>query len=419
MERKQRLIVALSLVLILLAAVQPLSRVEAEQQKEQQKQTDQQQEKKQKNKEKEKQPRVTMTFFNTDLREALKEISLQTGVNIIPDQTVGGVVTAEFEDLPLEKALERVLASGGYTYRKVEDFYLVGLPSPKSNTFSKLSEVKVVKLNHISAKRVFTLLPDFFQPYVHGNTKDNRLTISAPTKKLVRIKKFINKLDQPKPQVKVKVVITEVNSSKMKEIGNKLFSYDESAAGEEKASYDLTDGLLTFEGDYYGKFLSQLKMLEEKQQAKVKANPHVLVTDGEQAELFVGKEENVVIDADDSGDTDSDSRIEEIKVGMKLNLTADVVGKKLIDLQVSPEISHFVEQKRPDIVVQKNSLQTSLRLKSGQTAVLAGMTRQNQSSQREGVPILSKIPLIRWMFGSKTERKGSRELLIMVTPVIQ
>lgn len=91
----------------------------------------------------------------------------------------------------------------------------------------------------------------------------------------------------------------------------------------------------------------------------------------------------------------------------------------MVNLQVNPEISHFVEGKRPDIVVQKNSLQTSLRLKSGQTAVLAGMTLKDKSSQREGVPILSKIPLIRLLFGSKTERKESRELMIMVTPVIQ
>ena len=362
-------------------------------------------------------PLVTITFFSTDLREALKEISLQTGVNIIPDETVGGQVTAEFQEMPLEKVLDRILASGGYTYRRIEDFYLVGLPSPKSNTFSKLSEIEIIHLDHISSKQVFTLLPDFFRSYVHGNNTDNIITISAPTQKLNRIKSFVKELDQPKAQVKVKVIITEINSSKMREIGNKLFTYDKEGAPGKTASYDLDEGLLTFEGDIYGKFLGQLRMLEKEHQAEIKADPHVLVTSGQEAKLFVGKEENIIID--DSGDDYDDSRIEEIEVGMKLDLEAQVKNNGLIDLKVSPEMSHFLNEKRPDIIVRKNSLTTSLRLKSGQTAILAGMTKKDEAEYEEGMPVFNKIPLVRWFFSRKSKRKEQRELLILVTPTIQ
>ncbi|MBM7556373.1 hypothetical protein [Halanaerobacter jeridensis] len=389
----------LVLTLFLVLTVQPVNAADTEQQTQEE-------------------PVVTITFFSTDLREALKEISLQTGVNIIPDQTVGGQVTAEFQEMPLEKVLERILASGGYTYRKIEDFYLVGLPSPKSNTFSKLSEIEIIRLDHISSKQVFTLLPNFFRSYVHGNTEDNIITISAPTQKLTRIKSFIKELDQPRPQVKIKVIITEVNSSQMREIGNKLFNYNKDGDPNKTASYDLDDGLLTFEGDIYGKFLGQLRMLEKEHQAEVRADPHVLVTSGENAKLFVGKEENIIIDSSDD-DYDDDSRIEEIEVGMKLNLTAEVRGEELIDLQVSPEISHFLNEKRPDIIVRKNSLTTSLRLKSGQTAILAGMTKENEAEYEEGMPGFNKIPLVRWFFSRKSKRKDKRELLILVTPTIQ
>lgn len=64
----------------------------------------------------ESQPRVTIVFYETPLREALNEISLQTGVNIIPDYTVEGVVTADLNNVPLEKALEIILSGGGYTF---------------------------------------------------------------------------------------------------------------------------------------------------------------------------------------------------------------------------------------------------------------------------------------------------------------
>ncbi|MGM0502951.1 MAG: secretin N-terminal domain-containing protein [Bacillota bacterium] len=395
---KRKIVVILSIIVCLIVLMQPVNaaKVEGEEQEE---------------------PRITMTFFSTDLREALKEISLQTGINIIPDQTVGGQITAEFKDAKIENVLDRILAGGGYTYRKVEDYYLIGLPSPKNSTFSRLSEIKIIDLNYVSSKQVFTLLPDFFQPYVYGSGTDNRLTISAPQKKLDRIESFIQELDQPTAQVKVKVLITEVDSSKMKEIGNKLFSYDKEGSPNKTASYELDKGLLTFEGDMHGKFLGQLRLLEKEHQAEVKADPYVLVTSGKEAKLFVGKEENIIID--DSDDDYDDSRIEEIEVGMKLNLKAEVKSNQLIDLQINPEISHFLDEKRPDIVVRKNALTTSLRLKSGQTAILGGMTKQNQAQYEEGMPGFNKVPLVRWLFGHKSKREAKRELLILVTPTIQ
>ena len=82
------------------------------------------------------QPLVNLFLFDTDIRDALSEIALQTGVNIIPDQTVGGLITADIQDVPLERALRLVLIGGGYTYRKFDDFYFVGLPDPRSLTFT-------------------------------------------------------------------------------------------------------------------------------------------------------------------------------------------------------------------------------------------------------------------------------------------
>ena len=71
-------------------------------------------------------PLVNIMLFETDLREALNEISLQTGVTIIADQTVSGQVTADLQDVPLEKALRMILFTGGLSYRKVDANYIVG-----------------------------------------------------------------------------------------------------------------------------------------------------------------------------------------------------------------------------------------------------------------------------------------------------
>lgn len=377
---------------------------------------EQKEQSKKKQSKKEQQPRVTMTLFETDLREALNEISLQTGVNIIPDQTVHGVVTADLKNVPLEKALRTVLIGGGYTYRKIEDFYLVGLPDPKSNTFSKLSEVEVVSLKHTNAQEVFKVLPSFLDPYVKGDPKDNIITISAPPQQTERIKELINKVDKPQKKVKVKVVVTEVNSEKVKELGTNLLEHKENTAASKSISYNTNDNLLVIEDEYYGKLLTELNVLQEEQKAEIRANPRLLVSDKEKAELFVGDRQVLVLTSENN---DFSSRVEKIEVGVGLQVVADIISENEINLKLAPKVSRFVDEERPDLVVKRNSVSTTLQLKSGQTVMLAGMTLEDDSNYNKGIPILKDIPLVRWLFSTNTTRKNKRELLIFVTPVIQ
>jgi type II secretory pathway component HofQ len=85
-------------------------------------------------------------LMDTDIRNVLSDISAQAGVTIIADESVRGHVNAELKNVPLEKALEIVLAAGGYVVSKKEDYYLVGSAQPQTPTFAALSEVRIVKL---------------------------------------------------------------------------------------------------------------------------------------------------------------------------------------------------------------------------------------------------------------------------------
>lgn len=70
-------------------------------------------------------PLITNIFSETDLRQVLRDISIQTGINIVADNTVQGMVSMEIRNLPMEKALEMLLAPGGYVFNKRGDYYLV------------------------------------------------------------------------------------------------------------------------------------------------------------------------------------------------------------------------------------------------------------------------------------------------------
>jgi len=362
-------------------------------------------------------PLVNLFLFESSIRDALSEVSLQTGVNIIPDSTVTGRVTVDLQDVPLEQALRIILIGGGYSYRKIDDFYFVGLPDPRSITFRELADTKIVVLKHVTAGEIMSALPTFLANYVKGERDGSTLTITAPPGELARILELIETLDVAQRQVEIQVIVTEISTKALKELGLNLFEavFGAGEAFKENwtAKLGLQNNLFSLETNILGNILLNLKALEEAQAASIHADPRVLVGDGQSAELFVG-DRQILLLADSN---DKTTRLERVEVGMHLKVTPRIIGNEIV-LAIAPEMSHFVSESKSNLVVKQSSVSTTVRLKDGQTAVLAGMTLQEEGDQTRKVPILGDIPIIRWLFRSDAERTAEKELLILVTPVI-
>ncbi|MFW5972323.1 MAG: hypothetical protein ACOCRL_02425 [Bacillota bacterium] len=359
---------------------------------------------------------VSMMFFETDIQEALNEISLQTGINIIPDQTVSGVITADLEDIPIEEALDIILKSGGYTYKKVDDFYFVGLADPKSRTFQDLSELTLVELENINVGTLLDVLPANLKDFVEGNPQSNVLTINAPNRHFDMIMKLIDKLDRPKKQVEVSVLVTEIDSRSLEEIGTEFFNFNNTEGSRNELGYNLDDNLFFMETNIFGQLMANIKLLKEEQKASIEADPKVLVAEEESAELFIGDRQIILLD---SRDDNTSSRIEKVEVGVLLELNIDRISGEDIIINISPEISHFVESNSPDIIIKESSLSTTVRIPNGQTIAITGMTVLDDSFYSQEVPGLSKVPLLRWLFRKERQSQTEKELLVFVTPVIR
>jgi type II secretory pathway component HofQ len=112
------------------------------------------------------QPPVTNVFYETSLRQALSDVAAQTGVTIVPDASVQGLVSCELQEVPLDQALDILLAGTGFQVQKNPRYYLVYSPDPKSPAFPGVSETKVVRLSYITAATARNLLADQFAKYV-------------------------------------------------------------------------------------------------------------------------------------------------------------------------------------------------------------------------------------------------------------
>ncbi|MDI6752032.1 MAG: hypothetical protein QME07_04150 [bacterium] len=355
---------------------------------------------------------VTNIFVDTNIRQAIKDMAFQVGEKVVLDDTVRGVVSAEIDNLPFEKALEQVLIQGGYTYRKIDEYYLIGVLDKKNPTFKYLSVTERIKVEFIDPERCQKLLPDSFSSYITPNKEDNSLIITAPPSIIEKIKELLKIIDVKPHQILVEVLVTEILRKSDKSFGMKLGwqPTDKTQRPE--------DILETIAVNVNRKdAIAEIKALVEKGEAEIKANPKILTLEGKPASISIGKEEYYRSPATLYQPY---AKFDSIKTGIKINVTPLVTSKNEIFLSIEPEVSDVTEVGEEGLpVITRRTTKTEILTKPEETIVIGGLFQQKKEKRRTGIPILEKIPLLGNILFSRTvTKKNETELTIFITTYI-
>ncbi|MGI6034781.1 MAG: secretin and TonB N-terminal domain-containing protein [Limnochordia bacterium] len=139
-------------------------------------------------------PQVDALFWETDLREALFEVALQTGVNIVVGDEVVGRATLELEDAPLEEALRRLLGGTSYHFVRQDDYYLVGSGEPSSPLFPLIARTRFYRLDYLEPETAAMILEPY--PAQFGfMSGSNLLSVTAVPEVLAQIELCLKELD--------------------------------------------------------------------------------------------------------------------------------------------------------------------------------------------------------------------------------
>lgn len=351
------------------------------------------------------QARVRLSLFETDIRDAINEMAVQTGINILVSPDVRGTVTAELDNVPLEQALEIVTAPFGYAVRWTGSYYLVGVPDPRSLSFANLAETAVIPVVYDDATRIVDLLSDHFCPFVKADPSGRRLLVTGPASVIQQVRQQVARLDRPPAELQVRVVVTELTERASQELGVSDVAYREGR--EEPLSVTVSPAGLDIT---YEQFLSKLRVLQERREARIRADPEVRVSEGKTLSLFAGQREFFVITS-----PQATPRVEQIESGVKLNLTARVLGPDEFMVSVAPSVSQVLRGDGVVPVLEFNEMSTTVRLLSGQTAVLAAMSLDRAASGEQQTPWLGDLPLIGWLFRREEQSESRRRLVIFIT----
>jgi type II secretory pathway component GspD/PulD (secretin) len=383
---------------------------------------------------------ISNVFVDQDIAMALQDIASVAGVTIIPDETVIGVITCTLDNVPLDRALEIVLAGTPYVIKKTPYYYLVCSGDPASAMFAVVSETRRIKLNYITAPAAVGLLSTPFKAYVQAEvgspgTDTYTVVVTAPPVLMERITSDLKKIDRIRKQVLLDTRVVVMERGDLLNMGiewswptisaglftNQLLGRGTGAMadfGGQMAS-GLTIGY-TPDATFTNSLTLALNLLAQNDEATILSKPQVLAQDGKVAEINVMTEEYYMMSAEQTGFYYSRSELQQIDSGTKLSITPHIGDNNDITLELAIEVSNSIPRGRgSDLpVVTRRTAVNTVRIQNGGTVALAGLTENRTRLEKRRTPGLSRIPILGNLFKSTNDEEASREIAVFVTAYI-
>ena len=173
--------------------------------------------------------------------------------------------------------------------------------------------------------------------------------------------------------------------------------------------------------DASGIVRARLEALATESRAKVLAAPHVLVSDNREARIQVGQQVPLVTSSTNvTGTTDIQRTVQYKDIGIILKVKPQVNDSGLVSMEITQEVSSLGQpvtigtDSAPTL--NKTEASTNLVAQNGQTIIIGGLIRDDISKGKAGIPFLSRIPIIGWLFGDWSNVDQRTELVILLTP---
>ncbi|MBC7358902.1 MAG: hypothetical protein H5U10_10235 [Desulfacinum sp.] len=176
-----------------------------------------------------------------------------------------------------------------------------------------------------------------------------------------------------------------------------------------------------------------LDFLQSQGELRVLSNPRIAVMNGQSAVITVGSQlpfgDVSGLTVDQNGNVLFESSIKRALLGLQLGISPQIADDGEILLHVVPSITNLQGETVVDIpttgsavqqvrnpIIDLREMGTMVRVREGQSVVLAGLIRRNASWSRDKIPVAGDLPLVGGLFRKSREEKKSTELVIVLTP---
>lgn len=379
---------------------------------------------------------VSLELKDVAVVNALELLSQSSGINFILDKDVRSDLktTIFVKDTAIKDVLALIFKTSQLQGKALNtNTYLIySQAADKAKQYEDLV-IKSYFLDGQNGKKVMEVIQALVNPkFIHLDEPSSYIIVRDTQDVLNVVDRLVDVADVIRPEVVLEVEILEVSSDKIKNIGlqfpttitGSLSTLAQSANGF--TGYTIDD-LKNLNQDSWRiglpdpALIANLKYQDGA--ADILASPKIRVQSLEKAKIILGDKVPVITTTINQTSSSVTESISYLDVGLKLEATPTVHPSGDVTISMDLEVSNIVKEVRSTTglltyQIGTRSTHTSLRARSGETQMLAGLIKSEQRESASRLPILGQIPLLGKLFSNESDTRNKTEIVLLITPHI-
>ncbi|MFQ5670751.1 MAG: secretin N-terminal domain-containing protein [Acidobacteriota bacterium] len=383
---------------------------------------------------------IFLKFKDEELGKVFDALSKASGINFLYDDRVelNKRVNVDQANITFEDALNLLMIQNKLFFKVYNPNTLIIIPDNRQKRQEYEDQViKTFYLSNAEVKDVQTILRTLLDARkVAVNDQLNAITIKDTPDVVAVAEKLVGGADKAKAEVIVDVEIIEINRNTFRNLGIDITTSALSLAftgGEGNNGQTLRLGKLNALNNKSAYTLGPvptaiLNFLKTDSDTQTIAKPQVRVTDGERAQLNIGQRVPIPTTSFNTSNTVGGSIVPLTSftyqnVGISVEIEPRVHHNREVTLTIAVEVSSLAGsvagtggQSQP--IIGTRNINTVIRLKEGESQILAGLISESDRKSLRTVPGLDKIPIIRKIFGTHEDSTERTDIILALTPHI-
>ena len=408
--------------------------------------------------------RFSVEFRDADIKDVLRAVGQAANLNMVVSDTVTGQISLSLKDVDIMDALESILKTKGLTYVRERNIVrVVAVADAKDDDM----ETRVFPLGYANGKDALGVVEKIKSEKgkVSVDTRINALVVRDLSLNIDRMERLLTDLDKRTPQIMIEAKIVEVSTNYASEfgvqwggkytgtndhgtvgisggltgkgsaVGGSTFYPMTGDIGASGSAYLVnlpaavgngSGGALGISFGKLGGGLSldlQLSAMQATGNGKILSSPKLLTLNNKEAKISSGTDipvRTVSSTANTGSGSTNTASVQIISASLLLSAIPSITNDNRIVMTIK------VEKSEPDYThvvdgiptISRRNANTELVVNNGETVVLGGILTKNEGVSEAGVPFLSDIPVLGWLFKKKSKYENQAELMIFITPTI-
>ncbi|MEJ8834918.1 secretin and TonB N-terminal domain-containing protein [Ramlibacter sp. AN1133] len=373
---------------------------------------------------------VTLEFRDAQIRMILDALSRTTAINFIVDKDVKADTKATIfvRQVPVEDALDLLLSQNQLEKKVINDNTVLIYP----NTPAKIREyqdwvIRTFFITNMDVKQAQTLIKTMLKTKdLFIDEKLNSLTMRDSPDAVRLAEKLLQAQDQAEGEVVLEVELLDVSRDRILDLGLQwpsTFTVLNSSGGAATLLSDLHLNVPRGQVGIDRGF--QARAQQQNADVNTLASPRIRVRNKDKAKIHIG-DRIPIVNATSVPSTQGPVTTETVQyldTGIKLEVEPTIYQSDEVAIKVVLEVSDSQNAGTTNngttlVRVKTSNASTTLRLKNGETQILAGLIRNDHQSAVDGIPGLAEVPVAGRLFGSNNDNWTKRELVLSITPRI-